>query len=1072
MLNMAVIDDPREAFGSLRPVCVLLTREPTVHNVERLRTQLQGLSDSALQQLQEYILFPLRFALKTPGPKKDSQVLAVVECVAYVLTSTCVQSWELLRDLFSELCVCLCSPSNPGKPAPVSEELKTAVVQALDALLHAAYGDIVLHLYEPPMMPALGLAISLLLELGEHEKSRKLQTAALKCLQVFLLQCDCSQLHRSMNEEEERMLGRTFASFLPGITQGLSRVVTGDVKQGHAVTVSAMRVWFKTVVLVMDEKQLSKDKEKPVVELGRVGELMVQRTKEWVKDTGGKLAVLLKKMLACSSGHRHWKVRMEVVELSSHLLSRCHGTLVDSISPLLEALVGLVNDESLEVRSRCDEVLKSMAEQNLIGGNQAFIDILSENLHSLTTSLPRLMRSADDQDKLSTLNLFLGYLKILGPRVSAVLNSAAHLQRISKALMQVLEMDVTDVRIVEERRFHNEARGEQHTELLERATQKKYFRYFTDERIFALLRQLCRVLGYYGDLYLLVDHFMDLYRESVVYRKQAALVLNELIAGAAGMNLETSVGQKDLVSQENLKAAVTSVTEEYTSLVNWHLVTTSVESEQGDSTAFSQSRLLSITTSANTDYLKSSAGLNPTIGLMNSNIWQICIQLEGIGCFALALGPQFRLLLITALYPVLEKAGDETLLISQAALGAMRDICKGCGYNSLKDLINQNSDYLVNDISLNLQRLSQHPHTPRVLSVMISNSDASLLPLVVDIIQDVLMALDHCYDERAPVFCVVLHSLIGAFVRWFPAETSSRNECRNPDGERDLPEEMTRFLLDYHRQRQVAEGNAAEEAELEDTEMPPPAPEPDDSEEGPAVKPELPPHISIAKEVMERCIHLLSDKSLRLRLKVLDVLELCVTVLQSHENELLPMAHRAWPPLVQRLTNDDPLAVLRAFKVMCTLGETCGDFLRRRVSKDVLPRLTGSLVKQAPVSARAGPVYTHTLAYKMQLAVLQGLGALCCRLDLADAEFDVVSDACLHYLSCRQPPKLQEACVSVFQHLIQVDPDSVWLTLNELYCPNSYEPKHSSLHAVQLSGMGKQRNEFTENILKLLQEMQ
>ncbi|KAK6471764.1 TELO2-interacting protein 1-like protein [Huso huso] len=1071
---MAVIDDPREAFGSLRPVCVLLTREPTVHNVERLRTQLQGLSDSALQQLQEYILFPLRFALKTPGPKKDSQLLAVVECVAYVLTSTCVQSWELLRDLFSELCVCLCSPSNPGKPAPVSEELKTAVVQALDALLHAAYGDIVLHLFEPPMMPALGLAISLLLELGEHEKSRKLQTAALKCLQVFLLQCDCSQLHRSMNEEEERMLGRTFASFLPGITQGLSRVVTGDVKQGHAVTVSAMRVWFKTVVLVMDEKQLSKDKEKPVVELGRVGELMVQRTKEWVKDTGGKLAVLLKKMLACSSGHRHWKVRMEVVELSSHLLSRCHGTLVDSISPLLEALVGLVNDESLEVRSRCDEVLKSMAEQNLIGGNQAFIDILSENLHSLTTSLPRLMRSADDQDKLSTLNLFLGYLKILGPRVSAVLNSAAHLQRISKALMQVLEMDVTDVRIVEERRFHNEARGEQHTELLERATQKKYFRYFTDERIFALLQQLCRVLGYYGDLYLLVDHFMDLYRESVVYRKQAALVLNELIAGAAGMNLETSVGQKDLVSQENLKAAVTSVTEEYTSLVNWHLVTTSVESEQGDSTAFSQSRLLSITMSANTDYLKSSAGLNPTIGLMNSNIWQICIQLEGIGCFALALGPQFRLLLITALYPVLEKAGDETLLISQAALGAMRDICKGCGYNSLKDLINQNSDYLVNDISLNLQRLSQHPHTPRVLSVMISNSDASLLPLVVDIIQDVLMALDHCYDERAPVFCVVLHSLIGAFaVRWFPAETSSRNECRNPDGERDLPEEMTRFLLDYHRQRQVAEGNAAEEAELEDTEMPPPAPEPDDSEEGPAVKPELPPHISIAKEVMERCIHLLSDKSLRLRLKVLDVLELCVTVLQSHENELLPMAHRAWPPLVQRLTNDDPLAVLRAFKVMCTLGETCGDFLRRRVSKDVLPRLTGSLVKQAPVSARAGPVYTHTLAYKMQLAVLQGLGALCCRLDLGKqaAELHCALLICLHYLSCRQPPKLIIGCI-VFQHLIQVDPDSVWLTLNELYCPNSYEPKHSSLHAVQLSGMGKQRNEFTENILKLLQEMQ
>ncbi|XP_025760839.1 TELO2-interacting protein 1 homolog [Oreochromis niloticus] len=65
---------------------------------------------------------------------------------------------------------------------------------------------------------------------------------------------------------------------------------------------------------------------------------------------------------------------------------------------------------------------------------------------------------------------------------------------------------------------------------------------------------------------------------------------------------------------------------------------------------------------------------------------------------------------------------------------------------------------------------------------------------------------------------------------------------------------------------------------------------------------------------MERCIHLLSDPSLRLRLKVLDVLELCLQVLSERENELLPMAHRCWPALLQRLTADDPLAVLRAFR--------------------------------------------------------------------------------------------------------------------------------------------------------------
>lgn len=101
---------------------------------------------------------------------------------------------------------------------------------------------------------------------------------------------------------------------------------------------------------------------------------------------------------------------------------------------------------------------------------------------------------------------------------------------------------------------------------------------------------------------------------------------------------------------------------------------------------------------------------------------------------------------------------------------------------------------------------------------------------------------------------------------------------------------------------------------------------------------------------MERCIHLLSDSSLRIRLKVvktllltynsfgiaagvlplrreglkskvhvhlqvLDILELCVCVLCEREDELLPMVHRCWPALLHRLTNDDPLAVPRAFKV-------------------------------------------------------------------------------------------------------------------------------------------------------------
>uniref|UniRef100_A0A8D0NZ55 TELO2 interacting protein 1 n=1 Tax=Sus scrofa TaxID=9823 RepID=A0A8D0NZ55_PIG len=1005
---MAVFDTPEEAFGVLRPVCVQLTKAQTVENVAHLQAQLQAVSDSALQELQQYILFPLRFTLKTPGPKRERLIQSVVECITFVLSSTCVKEQELLQELFSELSACLYSPSSQ-KPAAVSEELKLAVIQGLSTLMHAAYGDIILSFYEPSVLPRLGFAVSLLLGLAEQEKSRQIKMAALKCLQVLLFQCDCQGHPRSWDELEQKQLGDLFASFLPGIATALTRIITGDFKQGHSIVMA--------------------------------------------------------------------------------LLLKCSQSLVESAGPLLKALVSLLNDESPDVQAQCSKVLRRFADAKVVVGSRAFADILSENLHSLATSLPRLMNSQDDQGRVSTLSLLLGYLKLLGPKVNFVLNSVAHLQRLSKALIQVLELDVADIKIVEERRWnpeHLHASPETPAAGQWTPIQRRYFRFFTDERVFLLLRQVCQLLGFYGDLYLLVDHFMELYRESVAYRKQAAMILNELVAGAAGLGVENLHEKHIKTSPEELREIVTSILEEYTSQENWYLVTCMEAEEVGEELMVKQSGLQALTSGAHTCQATSSPAFSkpgPTICSMNSNIWQICIQLEGIGHFAHALGKDFRLLLMSALYPVLEKAGDQTLLISQAATSAMMDICHACDYDSLQHLINQNSDYLVNGISLNLRHLSLHPHTPKVLEVMLQNSDASLLPLVADVVQDVLATLDQFYDKRATSFVSVLHALLAALAQWFPDAGDLREQSLGEEGSHlsqrparlenglnvTTAEGIEQFVLNYLKEKDVAEGNVSDFDNEEEEQSDPP--EVDENDLGPHVEPPLPVQIQIATDVMERCIHLMSDKNLKIRLKVLDVLDLCVVVLQSHKNQLLPLAHRAWPSLVHRLTNDDPLAVLRAFKVLQTLGGKCGDFLRSRFCKDVLPRLTGSLVSQAPVSARAGPVYSHTLAFKLQLAVLQGLGPLCERLDLGEGDLNKVADACLIYLSAKQPVKLQEAARSVFLHLMKVDPDSTWFLLNELYCPEEFTPPHPSLHPVQLRGSTSPQNPYTANVLLLLQQL-
>ncbi|XP_077192213.1 TELO2-interacting protein 1 homolog [Paroedura picta] len=1079
---MAVFDTPQEAFGALRPVCVELTKAQTAENVERLCGQLQSVSDLALQELQEYVLFPLRYTLKTPGPKREAVVLKVVECVAFVLSATRVRKAGLLQELFSDLCLCLGSPVSPGRLAPLSEELKQEAMRALQALLHAADGDVLWTLYQPSALPHLGFAVSLLLAAAEHEKAKGVQVSALRCLQALLLQGDCLEPCRALDGEERRRLGDLFASFLPGISIALSRVITGDVKQGHAVVVSATRVFARALSRVMADEQLVQVPPKPETlaldQGGRISELLVHRSPDWVSSTAARLSLLIRKVVDGVSAHPHWKARVELVDMASLLLSTCSQSLAGSAGQLVKALVALVSDESPEVQGRSNEVLGRLAARGAVAGDRGLAEILAEELHALATALPRLMSSQDDPGKLSTLNLLVGCLKLLGPKVNGVLRSASHLQRLSTALLQVLELDVRDVKIVEERA--GGAPGGSWTQT--GGGHRKCFRFFTEDRIFSLLQQVGRILGYYGDLYLLVDHFVERYRESATYRKQAALLLNELVAGAAGLHVDVLCERDSTMNKAELQGVVASVLEEYMDPANWYLVTSLEGEGLGAEPAVRPPGLLAVP-SAESCPLPPASNPRPLVPSLSSNIWQICIQLEGVGRFALALERDFRELLMSVLYPVLEKAGDGTLLVSQAALGTMADICQACGYGSVPELLCQNADYLVDRVSLHLRRLAHEPHATKVLEAMLRHADANVLPLVGDVVQDVLAALDRGHSDRTPLFLGVMHTLVTMLASWFvpghQTEGSLEQTSGGPllgegglQGKRPAAtptrEEMEAFFQDYVRQKRIAEGDLLEDEEEEEGE-PSPTSQSESQEQSPAGESPLPAHAQIAQEVMERCLHLLSDKSLHVRLKVLDTLELCVVVLYPYQNHFLPLAHRTWPALVTRLTNDDPLAVLRAFKVLCAFGARSGDFLRRRFSKDVLPKLVSSLATQAPVSARAGPVYSHTLAFKLQLAVLQGLGSLCQALDLDETDLHQVADACLPYLSAKQPAKLQAAAHSVFLHWMQMDPDAAWLFLCGVWCPQSYEAPHPSLCPVRLSGMGRKRDEFTDNVLRLLE---
>jgi hypothetical protein len=75
----------------------------------------------------------------------------------------------------------------------------------------------------------------------------------------------------------------------------------------------------------------------------------------------------------------------------------------------------------------------------------------ANGITGLAVGLPRVVRGGDDAVTARSMRLLAGYIKVLGPQVKVVVNSPAHLAKLATALVLVLELDTSDIRLIAER---------------------------------------------------------------------------------------------------------------------------------------------------------------------------------------------------------------------------------------------------------------------------------------------------------------------------------------------------------------------------------------------------------------------------------------------------------------------------------------------------------------------------------------------------------------------------------------------------------------------------------------------
>lgn len=96
---------------------------------------------------------------------------------------------------------------------------------------------------------------------------------------------------------------------------------------------------------------------------------------------------------------------------------------------------------------------------------------------------------------------------------------------------------------------------------------------------------------------------------------------------------------------------------------------------------------------------------------------------------------------------------------------------------------------------------------------------------------------------------------------------------------------------------------------------------------------QIPEYVKMVEEVLKRCLHFLPSKDFTISTLAISTLNEGLTILENWENQLLPIVHQTWHPLVDRFRDPNPIVVSRAWQLFLTLARISKDFIRARTLK-------------------------------------------------------------------------------------------------------------------------------------------
>ena len=1019
-------------------------------------------------------MFPLTSILR----RNESAAIPdrVVELILSSLQILC-EDWWWSCDLRTwEQLFMLCGAfvgniSAKGKEKERDDESKEAAIRCLIALTRkretesdptSPHAKFLEHARTTSFIPILGQTINALIS-TTASSSLRLQRSSLELLRILF----------------EHYVSEDFApTVLPGVVSTMSRVALGSPTSkswANGEVASLALSVMQTAILesVGDSICIREGLVREVTDLDDLiavaegaaertvtpgEEHRTERSHAWLKATSSQLLIALKALTPIVS-HPTATALVAMSSLSSSLLESTSLTLPSCRPLLVSFLLSLSRSTYDSVSSRA---YSSLAQ--LTSPASKVRHPLSQTLLQMTgdilSTLPRVLPSHADSkvellagqveaicrlvttssEDFSTLTRGLG--KLFGPM--------GGIEKWGWRLLAVMEFEMSQVTVMESPMAR--LMLEQGTDHYEPTFPELTLKYVATRSTQATLEQMFRSLGNAGgeDCLYAVEWFITVGRNRRDDKGVAALWLgSRLLEGIAGVAV--GVPEVGLVPKRSsrLYKATRGLSRTIAELWDEHNpdaepLDTPQADGMDDIPSIEHVRGVVVLDQS----LRIGRGTAFTPRRKSKLILHSMVALQLLSVSARVLQARFISVLLYTLYPVLQSIISPVSQLSDSGFAALNSIASCLSYASPANLLISNFDYVLDAVSRRLSRQQLDIDAVKVLLVVIRLVGRDVIQKASDVVDECFDRLDeyhgyelvvdrlievlleivkvveededtHVIREEDPGRTIAIppdNTRMDAFESWFMSRNDSESHENDPTEYGPAPRRPwgdTRAA--------ASEEPSADESQKQN--------DPDTAQ--------VTPIQALSKQIVSRTIYFLTHESATVRTKILALLSSAVPILP--ESALLGSIHKAWPFILNRLSDPEPFVITAAAGLVEALSMHVGTFMYRRVWDDVWPRFRTMLQKLEAADsksalARRGPgsVGTdsaYTQSHRLYRSMLKTMTASMKKVQVNDALAWEMLVYFRRFLHSQSHQELQTCATELFVAAGKNNADAVWLVL-------------------------------------------